>query len=141
VAWNGLPAAVSNLLATWQPGQLVSELAYKDALFHHLAALIPKDCHVEREYRHAGTTADLHLAWTGVIQRDEIFFELKRDLTGKSECDRLVGQIEGLKPRSNKIVVVLVGATRPELLSRLRQHCERYTSEPEPSMAIVTIPT
>ena len=85
---------------------------------------------------------DLYVAWKGIIQKDDLAFELKKDLKKKTDFDRLVGQIEGLDPRSNKILVVLIGETDEGLLGRLK---EKYASElhgdfDEPaSLAIVII--
>lgn len=57
----------------------------------------------------------------GFFGSTEVFVELKRNLTSKSQLDRLVGQIESLQPKKNFIVVVLCGETNPALLSRLKE--------------------
>jgi len=44
---------------------------------------------------------------------------VKVNLKKKTEFDRLVGQIEGLDPRRNKVLVVLIGETDRDLLGRL----------------------
>lgn len=78
---------------------------------------------VEKEYRHLGTTLDLWLRWGGLLSSEEICFELKVKLSRKTDYDRLVGQIEGIDPRKNQVIVVLIGDTDPSLLGRLK---DRY---------------
>jgi hypothetical protein len=41
--------------------------------------------------------------------------------TNKTQLDRLVGQVESLKPDKNNIVVVLCGDTNPTLISRFKE--------------------
>lgn len=82
---------------------------------------VPDDARVEKEYRHRGTTMDIYVTWKGILQSDGLTFELKKDLTKKTDFDRLVGQIEGLDPVKNKVIVVLVGKTDKALLGRLRE--------------------
>jgi hypothetical protein len=40
-----------------------------------------------------------------------------------------VGQIEELKPKKNKIIVVLVGDTDPVLLGRLKERFKSYLED------------
>ena len=54
---------------------------------------------------------------------------MKRNLRKKSDYDRLVGQVEGLKPKKNKIFVVLIGDTDPALLGRLKEQFKGYLEE------------
>src|SRR5689334_5107800 len=98
VAWGGLIEALVRVLRQWQPTGMTSERTCRDALLDFLREAVPPECRVESEYRHEGTTLDLYLSWKGYMLSDEVFFELKWDLTEKTEYDRLVGQIEGIKP-------------------------------------------
>ena len=106
----------------WQCGPLPKESEYRDSLISYLREQL-KDTRVESEYRHLGTTTDIYVKQAGFFGSSEVFVELKRNLTSKTEFDRLVGQIEGLEPTKNFIIVVLCGQTKPMLLARLR---ERY---------------
>jgi hypothetical protein len=91
--------------------------------------MLPEDARIEREYRHDGTTTDVGVIYKGIVSEDRVFFELKRNLKRKTDYDRLIGQIEGLKPRQNKVFVVLVGDTDDALLGRLREHVKNYTGD------------
>lgn len=106
----------------WQPKSLPTELKYRDSLVAHLREQLKKAT-VEPEYRHRGTTTDIYVKEQGFFGSSEVFVELKRNLTSKSQLDRLVGQIESLEPSKSSIIVVLCGETNPALLDRLK---ERY---------------
>jgi hypothetical protein len=121
VSFNGLLPTFVKLVETWKPPKLKGETAYRDHLVEHIRGAVPDDARVEREYRHRGTTMDIYVAWKGLLQSDDIAFELKKDLTKKTDFDRLVGQIEGLEPTKYKAIVVLVGKTDRALLGRLRE--------------------
>ena len=124
VTLGGLINCVSKSVATWKPVEAKREIQYSAALAEYLREACPEDIRVETEYRHGGTTADVWLSWTGHFLKDEVFFELKRNLEKKTDYDRLVGQIEALKPRDHNVIVVLVGGTSKELLGRLKEHYE-----------------
>ena len=106
----------------WQPNPLPTELKYRDSLIAHLRQQL-KEATIEPEYRHCGTTADIYVKKKGFFGSSEVFVELKRNLTSKSQLDRLVGQVESLQPKKNFIIVVLCGESNPTFLSRLQ---ERY---------------
>ena len=108
----------------WQPNPLPTELKYRDSLIAHLRQQL-KEATVEPEYRHSGTTTDIYVKEKGFFGSSEVFVELKRNFSSKSQLDRLVGQIESLEPKKNFIIVVLCGETNPTLLARLK---ERYAA-------------
>jgi hypothetical protein len=110
----------------WQCEPLPKESKYRDALTTYLREEL-KDAKVEPEYRHLGTTTDIFVKQAGFFGSSEVFVELKRNLNSKTEFDRLVGQIEGLEPKKNFIIVVLCGETKPGLLARLQ---EKYKVPP-----------
>ena len=112
---------VVNLIHQWQPDRLPKELKYRDSLAEFLRKRLPQAI-VEKEYRHSGTTSDLYVECTGFLRSTEVFIELKRNLLQKNQLDRLIGQLESLKPSKHRIIVVLCGETKPELLTRLRLH-------------------
>lgn len=119
---NGLLSAIRTSLIAWNPPSLGRELLYSNALAAHLRITLPADAQVEREYRHEGTTCDIRIAY----DQDEVFVEVKWQLQRKADYDRLVGQVEGLKPRKNKVMVVLIGDTNEQLLGRLRAQFRGY---------------
>src|SRR6185295_14837282 len=127
IGFNGLVSTLEELVKGWKPEPMATETGYSNALAAYLRAALPEDTRVEREYRHDGTTTDVGVIYKGILNDGEVFFELKRNLRKKTDYDRLVGQIEGLQPRKNKIFVVLVGETDPALVGRLREHCKAYT--------------
>lgn len=141
VSFNGLMPPFVKLVEAWQPPVLKAETAYRDHLVDHIRAAVPEDARVEKEYRHRGTTMDIYVSWKGILQSDELAFELKKDLVKKTDFDRLIGQIEGLDPAKNKLIVVLVGKTDKALLGRLREKYAKVlqTGMEPPNMAIVCI--
>jgi hypothetical protein len=110
---------VVHLIQEWQPAKLLRELKYRDSLASFLRDRLPRAI-VEKEYRHSGTTSDLYVECSGFLWTSEVYIELKLNLLQKNQLDRLVGQLESLNPRRHRIIVVLCGETKPELLTRLR---------------------
>lgn len=146
VSWNGLLPVIAKLIGEWKPPKFSTEANYRDDLFKFLREHVPDDAKVEKEFRHRGTTMDLWLGWKGVIDNDELAFELKVNLKKKTDYDRLVGQIEGLDPKNFKTIVVLIGKTDEILLGRLKHKyaellSSAYMFEAPQQMAIITTPT
>jgi len=139
VSWSGLLLKVAEVIRDeWQPGKLSSETKYRDSLAAFLRQSAP-DAHIETEYRHAGTTTDVHFKWPGILSSGEVFIELKYNLRQKGQYDRLIGQIEQLNPEKHKLIVVLCGEEVNEsLLARLQ---ERYKPHdiPYPSSPRIVI--
>jgi len=119
---------VVNLIHEWKPEWLPKELKYRDSLASFFRERLPRAI-VEKEYRHSGTTSDLYVECSGFLRTTEVFIELKRDLLQKNQLDRLIGQLESLNPRKHRIIVVLCGETKPELLTRLRLHYASHADE------------
>lgn len=119
---------VVNLIHEWRPERLPKELKYRDSLAAFLRERLPRAI-VEKECRHSGTTSDLYVECSGFLRTSEVFIELKRDLMQKNQLDRLIGQLESLNPRKHRIIVVLCGETKPELLTRLRLHYASHADE------------
>jgi hypothetical protein len=139
ISFNGLMPTLEELVKGWKPEPMATETSYSNALAAHLRARLPEDARVEREYRHAGTTTDVGVIYKGLLSDGEVFFELKRNLKRKTDYDRLVGQIEGLKPRDNNIFVILVGDTDEALVGRLKEHCKPYTDRGFPASCAMCI--
>jgi hypothetical protein len=138
VAWEGLQARVRHVVEDWNPGELRTEREYRDSLVVCLRECGP-DAHIECEYRHLGTTIDILVQWDGIVSGDQVFIELKRNLTQKAELNRLVGQIDDLQPENHNIIIVLCGFTSPALLDRLKAKYKGWSPSilPKPSTAIV----
>ena len=139
VTMNGLLPVMTELVAKWSPPKLRSEIAYRDHLLAYVREAVPGDTKLEKEYRHRGTTMDLWLGWKGLLTTDELAFELKVNLKKKTDYDRLVGQIEGLQPKSNKVLVVLIGETDPALLGRLKEHYAALLKPPTGTATFLAI--
>ncbi len=118
-------ASLEKAIEEWKPKTDTTELGYRASLVAHLRKCAP-EARVEPEYRHSGTTADICFKWDGIVFPSEAFVELKRNLHQKPQYDRLVGQIEGLDPRRNRIIIVLCGETNPTLADRLRHHYKDF---------------
>ncbi len=136
VATNGLVSAFAKLVSKWRPPVLKTEIAYSNDLADFLRQRVPDDAKIEREYRHLGTTMDLHVTWAGLLQKSELFVEVKRNLQKKPDFDRLVGQIEGMKPGKYAILIVLVGDTDSELLGRLKEKYRPFMEDLEGDEAL-----
>lgn len=144
VAWDGIVPSFVLLLNNWRPCALRSETAYRDSLLMYLREHVPEDTQIEREYRLRGTTADIWIGWSGILFNSEVSIEIKVDLKRKTECDRLVGQLESLDPRENNVLLVLIGTSDEALTGRVRS---KYADQINPALlnqpqtfAIVKIP-
>lgn len=126
---------VVHLIQEWQPAKLPKELKYRDSLASFLRQRLPRAI-IEKEYRHSGTTSDLYVECNGFLRTTEVFIELKNNLLQKNQLDRLVGQLESLNPRKHRIIVVLCGETKPELLTRLRL---QYAGQADESFGLKTM--
>jgi hypothetical protein len=113
----GVISDVLDHLNGWEPKGCKNELEYHASLEAFLRSKCP-DAHIEREYRHNGTTADMMLMRSALMGKVAILFEVKRDLVKKTEFDRLVGQVMALGAGTYNIMVVLVGRTDPKYVSR-----------------------
>ena len=133
VTMNGLLPVFTKFVGTWSPPKLKNEIAYRDHLLAYIRESVPPETKVEREFRHRGTTMDIWVGWKGFLATDELAFELKLNLKKKTDFDRLVGQLEGLEPTKNKIILVLVGETDHALLGRLK---EKYAIQINPPTAV-----
>lgn len=129
VAASGLAVGLQKVIEGWSPGDFPHELKFRDSLLAYLREAVPNDCSVEKEYRHGGTTSDLYVRWSGLFLKGEAFIEVKRNLDKKTTLDRLIGQVEDLRPGKNDIVVVLVGKTDEALLGRLREKYRPYAGD------------
>ena len=145
VFFSGLVLSIRQLLTKWEPGELDSERKYQESLFNFLQTQLP-DCIVRREYAEGGSIVDIYLKRTGFWGTDEVFFELKHDLSDKPEFNRLVGQLMDMEPKRRKIIVVLCGKTDRSMLQRLHEYFKDHMNDNynpwmvgdgEPRMAIV----
>ena len=93
IGWNGLLERLTGCVSAWRPAALNKEIAYSRTLAAYLRECLPEDTHIENEYRHRGETLDVYVRYEGVLWNDEVFIEMKRRLTRKSEFNRLVGQV------------------------------------------------
>lgn len=139
VAWDGLQANLCRAISEWSPQDFQREKQYKDSLASYLRECAP-DARIQCEYRHLGTTTDIYVEFDGLIGTDRVFIELKRNLIRKSELNRLVGQIDDLKPEENNLIIVLCGDTAAGMLDRLKAKCNgwRPSLVYKPNTAIVT---
>jgi len=137
---NGLLPVIEKIVCDWKPPKFKSEVSYRDNLLAHLREVLPDDAKVEKEFLHRGTTMDLWIGWKSVLGIDELAFRLKLNLKKKSNFDRLIGQIEGLEPRNNKIMVVLIGDTDQAFLGRVRDKYVQQIKATAPTLSIVLVP-
>lgn len=110
---------VLKLIRKWAPTDFISEKGYRDDLKKYLTGRSPQ-LQVIPEYRDRGTTVDLYVKKAGWIFRTSCYIELKRDLSRKTDFDRLVGQVVALRGDGSKIILVLCGATKEEYVHKLK---------------------
>ena len=143
---TGFLESISKCVGRWRPGAQSREIAYSRLLAEYLRQSLPEDAHVECEYRHSGETADVYIRYGGMLFDDEVFIEVKRRLVRKAELNRLVGQVRGLDPGKNKILIVLIGTCDVELLGRLRQQFKEFAGAAygtvlhEATVSVVEVP-
>jgi hypothetical protein len=98
-------------------------------------------------YPEAGALNDIYLKRDSFFGYEEVFFELKYNLKGKPEFNRLVGQLLDLNPKKRKIIVVLCGKTDSSIPLRLKEHFKEFINDDlnpflvgtfEPQMSILT---
>lgn len=136
-------SVVDRVRSEWSPGRLADERAYQRSLEAFLRAVLPGRAALSPEYPHLGGRLDFFIRFEGLVQRHEVIVELKHDLKDKAEFDRLVGQLEGLEPDRQEILLVLCGETRPDFLATLERRYEALMNPlpgQEPSFAIVCKP-
>jgi hypothetical protein len=113
----------------WKPGDLPRELDYHKSLEAFLRTKYPNG-HIEREYRHSGTTVDLYLAREGWLGRKKsLFVEAKRNLVKKTEYDRLVGQVMAIGPGSVPLIVALCGRADRRYIDRFQQQFKKFMED------------
>jgi hypothetical protein len=145
IGWNGLLESVAKCVGEWRPTKQSKETAYSRLLAEYLRQSLPEDAHVECEYRHAGETLDLYVLYSGIVSDDEVFIEVKRRLSRKSELNRLVGQISSLHPAKNKMLIVIIGDSDIQLIGRLRRQFKQQlggasgTVLDVPTMSVVQV--
>lgn len=145
IAWNGLLQCLADCVRSWMPPLYGKETEYSRALAEYLRLSLPVDAHVECEYRHLGETIDLFVRYRSVLTNDEVFIEVKRRLSRKSELNRLVGQMMSFSPGKNKLLVVLIGECDVELVGRFKHQFKQQLEQGPlimdvPTMSVVHVP-
>lgn len=145
IFFNGVVLTVRQLMEQWHPGNLTSERECQESLFAFLQQQAA-DCVIRKDYPEAGALVDLYLKRKRFWGDDEVFFELKHNLSGKTEFTRLIGQLVELEPKKRKTVVVLCGTTERSIVQRLQEHFRDFLNDDynpwvmgdrEPNMTIV----
>jgi hypothetical protein len=107
----------------WQSAQHYSdELKYRDDLLKYLKKEMNSTApytYMPREKISVRTQDDAKLCDIIVGQR-AVCIKMKKDLTGESDVDRLIGQLVGYKSEYNDLIVVLVGKTDEKAFEYLK---------------------
>ena len=121
----------------WQPAQHYSdELKYRDDLLKYLERemnLIAHYTYMPKEKISVRKQESTGLCDINVGQR-AVGIKMKKDLTGKSDVDLLIGQLVGYKSEYDDLIVVLVGKTDEEAFEYLKSQLltikdNRYTAQ------------
>lgn len=130
--FNASPVSIiSGAIEAWHPPKMRDETQYQEHLANFFRARFPKQNTVERESGRG--LCDLCIN-TSI---GKVGVELKKDLGGKSEIERLIGQISGFKREYVEIIIVLVGKTNKDVLAQLIDRRNRDMRDQSSGFGIV----
>jgi hypothetical protein len=127
---------VSLDIQRWQPQkEYLDEGGYSDDLIGFLRNVLnkPKPDLISREIQHLiqpqhFVKKDSRRHSAGVNIAEKVGVEVKRNLEGKVEADRLIGQVDGfLREYPEGVIIVLCGKTDLEQLEYLRNSLSKYS--------------
>lgn len=108
--WDNVGAVV-DLIKRWEPTDCRTEKDYERSLYGYLHENFG-DLQVTKQYAQGRIRADLCVA-------GKVIVELKNNLNTTAKYQRLVGQVAEYKKWNGRIVVLLTGATEPNLRKQL----------------------
>ena len=121
---------VRQLINTWNPSDCNTEKDYEKSLYSYLRSHL-QDIVITPQYAYGRAKADL-------VVGGKVAIEIKKDLKGTSEFQRLLGQITQFKQWKGSFIVLLVGSTDLNLLDELRnQSAEVRPFGLEPKVSII----
>lgn len=107
----------------WQPVDCSSEKQYQTSLTARLKELFPK-AHLTVDYGIGDGKVDIGIKLDGFLASDLVLIELKFNLK-KSECQRLVGQIQEYASHGDALFIVLCGETDNKHLATIKETAEK----------------
>jgi len=118
---------VLRIVKEWTPKkEYRKESGYRDDLIAHIRKELKRGGFLGVPERHRiRKESGRHLADIGIDEN--IGIELKRNLTGQSSLDRLIGQIRRFMRSYSYIIVVLCGKTSEGILDDLRHEFSQYS--------------
>jgi hypothetical protein len=128
---------VSLNIQMWQPQkEYLDEDGYSDDLIGFLRDVLNKpkpDLILSREVQHLiqpqhFVKKDSRRGSASVNIAEKVGVEVKRNLEGKAEADRLIGQVDGfLRVYPEGVIIVMCGKTDIEQLEYLRNSLSKYS--------------
>jgi len=108
---SGRGEATVKIIKKWRPEDISSEKVIEESLYDYLVSKL-EGLSLRRQFRYDRITADL-------LIEDVVAIEIKLNLTGTKEFQRLIGQIETYAKWDKDLVVVLVGEVDPDIRDRI----------------------
>jgi hypothetical protein len=120
---------VEVIINNWEPEVYSNELAYRDDLFSFLRSELNKPSAFGTPQERVNVTKEDGRGLCDIAINRRIGIELKKDLSRKSEMDRLVGQVVGYKGDYEDIIIVLVGISTDEVNDQLENSLQSLRSQ------------
>jgi len=115
----GLYDDVISIIDDWDSKDYPNETAYRDDLLKFLRNELNKPNALGTQPERINLAKEDGRGLCDIAIDGRIGIELKKDLLGKSEIDRLIGQVLHYKKQYEDIIIVLVGALTDDALDQL----------------------
>lgn len=115
--WLGPMNNIEGLIEDWKPKNCKTEKDYEKSLFEFLRGSLHEDISIIKQYGAGRSIIDL-------VIEEEVAIEIKANLKSTAAIARLLGQVDIMLDRFEKIFVVLCGDNDSELVKTLESKLE-----------------
>ncbi len=115
--WLGPMNSIEGLIEDWKPKNCKTEKDYEKSLFEFLRGRLHEDISIIKQYGTGRSIVDL-------VIEEEVAIEIKANLKSTAAIARLLGQVDIMLDRFEKIFVVLCGDNDSELVKILESKLE-----------------
>jgi hypothetical protein len=135
--WNEFSFAMApittlgDLIARWKPVDCGSEKQYEESLYQFLHAEFPTT-RIVRQYHRGTQHIDLLIG-------KEVGVELKYNLHKQTEFHRLKGQLDDYLEWEISVLIVLAGATEPDMKKRLDEWVKKHNDLFDTRFTVLTV--
>lgn len=127
--WSNVDATIS-LIDRWKPRGCETEKDFERSLCAHLKRNLP-NIKIVSQYAVGRARADLVIG-------EAVIVEIKTDLQSTSECNRLIGQLNGYADWDGRVIVLLTGKTDNDLLELVRKAASRINGWGDDKITVYT---